>query len=124
MNEQPQEWVGQLGAFIFIVMVVFQTIKAYQNNVQISDNFTIGYIYEPVPISTAKPIKTKLVKLKPSTRVVENSFKNTQLYIDSVDALVALGMKKTQAKQRATEVFNNNKFNTIQEFLTIALSTT
>lgn len=123
MNEQPAVWIGNLFAFIFVVMVIFNTIKAYNDPTvtnKLSDNFTIGYIYDSPSITehnhvvNVKAIKTKTVK-PPKPQL-------TQLQIDCIDSLVALGMKKTQAKQKANEIFQNHSFNNIQEFLNLALS--
>ena len=49
MNEQPALWIGNLFAFIFVAMVIFNTIKAYRdpNSVnKFNDAFTVGYIYD------------------------------------------------------------------------------
>lgn len=55
----------------------------------------------------------------------QNSKKETlesqQLYLDCVSALYSLGMKKSQAKKKAQEVFSIHNPETVQEFLVLAL---
>lgn len=129
MNEQPALWIGNLFAFIFVAMVIFNTIKAYRdpNSVnKFNDAFTIGYIYDRPSCRTFNHmVNVKSVSkptVKPKT-VKSAKPQLTQLQIDCIDALVALGMKKTQAKQKANEVFQNHSFDNIQDFLSIALKT-
>jgi hypothetical protein len=120
MNEQPALWIGNLFAFIFVAMIIFNTIKAYRdpNSVnKFNDAFTIGYIYDR-PLVNVKSVSKPIVKPK---TVKSAKPQLTQLQIDCTDALVALGMKKTQAKQKANEVFQNHSFDNIQDFLSIAL---
>ena len=120
MNKQPEVWIGNLFAFIFVVMVIFNTIKAYRNPNSVNkfnDAFTIGYIYDR-PLVNVKSVSKPIVKPK---TVQSAKPQLTQLQIDCIDALVALGMKKTQAKQKANEVFQHHSFDSVQEFLSIAL---
>ena len=50
-----------------------------------------------------------------------NNLDNDQLFIDCVDALRSLGLKKLASKQRAKEIFSSpNRPSNIQEFLLIA----
>ncbi len=134
MNEQPALWIGNLFAFIFVAMVIFNTIKAYHDpsvTNKLNDAFTIGYIYDRPSFRTynrmvnVKPVKDsiKATVVKPTKSTKTTKPQLTQLQIDCIDALVALGMKKTQAKQRANEVFQHYSFDSIQEFLSIAFKT-
>lgn len=113
MNPQPPEHVGQLVAIFFTLLVIYYAIKAYYNNppINFNDLYTIGYLEDShnVPI-------VNVVTNKPN-------FESQQLYIDCIDALQALGMKKTEAKRKTKQIFSSmeNQPSSIQEFLMIAL---
>jgi hypothetical protein len=142
MNPQPDPIVGEFFAFLFVAGIMFYTYKSYLEGKSINiaklDNFVIGYI-EETPVQTQiiekhyqthkeiKPVKiiekkTEKVRIE---KVVETkpSFESQQLYVDCIDALVALGMKKGEAKRKAKFVFSNMdpQPSTIQDFLRIAL---
>jgi hypothetical protein len=140
MNPQPHPNVGNFCAFIIICMTIFYTYKAYISGKSLSinqlDNFVIGYV-ESDPVVTQVVNKTykeikpvKIIRTKTETikteRVVETkpNFESQQLYVDCIDALVALGMKKKDAKSKAKFVFStlNPQPASIQEFLIIALN--
>lgn len=143
MNPQPNPIVGDIFALIIICATVIYTYKAYIGGKSINlnqlDNFVIGYVEsEPVKTQvvekhfhkTYKEIKPiKIIKTKTETvrteRVVETkpSFESQQLYVDCIDALIALGMKKKEAKARAKFIFSNMnpQPSSIQDFLIIAL---
>lgn len=114
MNPQPPEYLGQLVALGFALLVVYHAVKAYYNNppIYFNDLYTIGYVEE----SKNKPIINVLTENK-------NSFESQQLYIDCIDALNALGMKKSEAKRKAKHIFSSmtNPPSSVQEFLMIAL---
>lgn len=118
MNEQPAAYIGNLFAILFVAMILFYTVQGYNNpksQCNITDNFTIGYIYD-IPVQEKQIIAPKLKKVKQVQKTPLNP-----IYNDCIEALVALGMKKTQAKQKAKEVFENNQINDIQHFITLAL---
>jgi hypothetical protein len=142
MNPQPDPIIGQFFAFVFIIGIIIYTYKAYLEgksiNINQLDNFVIGYIEES-PVQThiiekhyktskeVQPVriiekKTERVRTE---RVIETkpSFESQQLYVDCIDALIALGMKKGEAKRKAKFVFSNMdpQPSTIQDFLRIAL---
>jgi hypothetical protein len=140
MNPQPDPIVGNFVALIIIVLVAFYTYKAYLTGKSIDlnklDNFVIGYIEaEPTTRVVEKHFQTinnpvKVVKEKTEIVRVETvidtkpSFESQQLYVDCIDALYALGMKKNEAKKKAKFIFStmNPAPATIQEFLIIAMS--
>lgn len=140
MNPQPDPMIGNIMAFIVIAVVTFYTYKAYLSGKSIDlnklDNFVIGYIEaEPKTSVVEKHFQTinnpvKVVKEKTEVVRVEKvidtkpNFESQQLYVDCIDALYALGMKKNEAKRKAKFVFStmNPAPATIQEFLVIALS--
>jgi hypothetical protein len=122
MNPQPDPIVGDIIAALVILIVVIYTIKAVLENktLQLNDNFVIGYIEsDPIIINQIHEHKSKkvIVNKKPS-------FESQQLYLDCIDALVALGMKKREARNKAKFVFStmNPQPQSIQEFLVIALN--
>ena len=140
MNPQPDPIVGHFVALIIIGLVAFYTYKSYLAGKSIDlnklDNFIIGYVEEsPITHVVEKHFKTinnpvKVVKEKTEVVRVEKvidtkpNFESQQLYVDCIDALYALGMKKNEAKKRAKLVFStmNPPPTTIQEFLIIALN--
>ena len=80
--------------------------------------------------NTYKEIKpVKIIRTKTETvrteKVVETkpSFESQQLYVDCIDALIALGMKKKEAKAKAKFIFStmNPQPSTVEDFLMIAL---
>lgn len=127
MNPQPSEHIGVLFAIIFVCMVIYHTIKAIQDckTISIDDNFIIGYIEsDPINIHVDQFPTSRVIKAKTKKILVEKtSFESQQLYADCIDALVALGMKKKQAKEKAKYLFSTMKTQpkSIQEFLQLAL---
>lgn len=109
MNPQPSEYVGNIGAFCFFMLFLFYAIKSYRDGKIIDINkidlINIAYIEEP--------IKAKQVP----------NFEAQQLYLDCIDALYALGLKKSEAKKKAKLIFStfDPQPSSIQEFLLIAL---
>lgn len=129
MNPQPDPMIGNIVATIIVLMVIYYTIKAIKENksIVLNDKFVIGYIdTDPIVINEAhhhhKATKTVHTKTK-KVVVKKPDFENQPLYTDCVDALVALGMKKKEAKNRAMSIFSTTKPQpkSIQEFLTLAL---
>jgi flagellar biogenesis protein FliO len=113
MNPQPEEYVGKLLALMAIVVFLSYAYKTFIYGPHMkfeNDLFTLGYV-EPndlnVVVNQSSPAKMSIEK--------------TQLYLDCVDALHAIGMKKSQAKTRAKEIFEEHNPTSIQEFLMIAL---
>lgn len=118
MNPQPPPYIGNIFAFIFGCLMFYYFVKAYSSKETKSldlELFTIGYLEEP---------KTSTINI--TNNIVKQSkpnFETQQLFIDCVDALVALGIKKTEAKKRTKQIFSSHKPPTsIQDFLMIAMS--
>ena len=126
MNPQPNPIVGELCAFIMVCLTAFYTYKAFieGNSIDLNkiDMFKIGYIEETSPVTQ---VVEKHFHKTQTKRVVETkpSFKSQQFYVDCIDTLVALGVKKKDAKSRAEFIFStmNPQPSTIQDFLMIAL---
>lgn len=126
MNPQPSEYIGHVFAALFIAICIFYFIKGLNdpnNVIKPFDTYTIGYVEESKPNYVKvniKNIKNKTVKETISTKP---DFESQQLYTDCIDALCAIGMKKTEAKKRAKEVFSStsNPPASIQDFLMIAM---
>ena len=126
MNPQPNPIIGELCAFIMVCLTAFYTYKAFieGNSIDLNkiDIFKIGYIEETSPVTR---VVEKHFHKTQTKRVVETkpSFKSQQFYVDCIDALVALGVKKKDAKSRAEFIFStmNPQPSTIQDFLMIAL---
>lgn len=111
MNPQPPEYVGSLFALVFIALLIYYTIKAYieEDHTPIDiDNFIIGYVEES---QTSPIVNVNVVNPK--------SYETTQMFIDCVDALHALGMKKSAAKRKVREVYEQigKPPESLQEFL-------
>jgi hypothetical protein len=136
MNQQPDAIVGNIGAFIFILALIFFIVKGYNNPnncIKLTDQFTIGYIqdrepirYRQVKVKSINP--NKLVNEKAKNTKQSNSkpakIQLTPLQIDCIDTLVAIGFKKGEAKLKVKDIFENNPIQDIQEFLNIALQKT
>jgi hypothetical protein len=113
MNPQPEEYVGKILALIAIVVFLSYAYQTFINGPHMklgNDLFTLGYV-EPndlnVIVNQSSPAKMSIEK--------------TQLYLDCVDALYAIGIKKSQAKIKAKEIFEEHNPTSVQEFLMIAL---
>lgn len=125
MNPQPPEYVGSVFAWVIIGMLAYYTIKAYNSgkiiDIKDLDLVHIGYIESDNPVQNVYNITNTTNNTKVSKTL---SFESQQLYVDCVDALVALGMKKTESKKRAKHIFSthNPPPSTVQEFLIIALN--
>lgn len=119
MNPQPEPYVGQIFALIFSAVFFYYFIKAFNNPKHRIDleYFTLGYIEDSNNVTVN--IKNKTVQVKNTKPNIESQ----QLFIDCVDALHAIGLKKTEAKKRAKEIFTNmeNPPTNIQDFLMIAM---
>ena len=129
MNPQPDPMIGHICASIFVLMIIYHTIKAFKANKPfvLNDNFVIGYMEtDPVIMNEVhhhhKAVQTVRTKTK-KVIVKKPDFESQQLYADCIDALIALGMKKKEAKNRATFIFSTTdpQPKSIQEFLIIAL---
>ena len=119
MNPQPEPYIGHIFATIFLLMVVYYFFKQVFSNkepIHLDDLFPIGYIEDSHNMTVN--IKNKIVK-----EAIKPSFESQQLYLDCIDALHSLGIKKTEAKKRAKEIFSSspNPPNSIQDFLMIAM---
>ena len=111
MNPQPNQFIGHIFAAMVIVSVLYHFLKAFNDpskhiHIKDMDLLTVGYVENsPVYVINNK----------------KNSFASTQLFKDCVDALGALGMRKTEAKNIATRIFNEGTPTDVQEFLIKAL---
>jgi hypothetical protein len=114
MNPPPSEQFVQICAILFVSGFFYYCYKSYKDTSMhrtfTPDLFTIGYI-EDNPI-----IKNVVINKEPS-------FESQQLYVDCIDSLYALGVKKSEAKKKAKLIFStfNPQPSTVQEFLSIAL---
>lgn len=127
MNPQPPPSVSIFYAILFVLMLIYYTIKAIKSNttLSLSDNFILGYVEDtPVNVTVNVPEQKPVTITRTKKVIVEKpNFESQQLYVDCIDALYALGMKKKQAKDRAKFIFSsiNPQPTTIQEFLYLAL---
>jgi hypothetical protein len=113
MNPQPSEMFGHLLAVAFVASIIYHFIQAYNDpsrhiNAKDMDLVTFGYV-ENSPVYLIDRSK--------------KDFTSSQLFKDCVGALNALGMKKTEAKNKAIQVFTNSdpQPQSVQEFLMVAL---
>jgi hypothetical protein len=117
MNPQPQPYIGNFIAFIFICVFFYHAFKSYISGAAINlneiDLITVGYVEPSDNITIVNVDNTS------------NNFESQQLYIDCIDALYTLGMKKSEAKKRAKMIFSttNPQPKTVQDFLILALRT-
>jgi hypothetical protein len=137
MNPQPSPAIGNLVAIALGLLIIYYTIRAIKENktITINDNFVIGYLEsDNIVVNTTPPPKDDFEKPdispevppKPSKKKKikqEDDTKNQMFYADCIDALVALGMKKREAKNRTQLIFAtmHPKPQTIQKFLITAL---
>jgi len=116
MNPQPNESIGVVFAILFVCGIAYYAYKAFVNGPHIDlrniDLFTVGYI-EP------NNIRVKVNHIHVPQQQVKKY--DTQFYLDCVEALYSLGMKKAQAKKITKSVFESNNPSSIQEFLVLAL---
>lgn len=134
MNPQPDPTLGNLVAIAFVILIICYTIRAIKTNntISINDNFIIGYLEsDDIVVNTTLPPprddfgnQDTAPKNPPKPSKKKEIEKEDQaLYLDCIDALVALGMKKREAKTKTNLVFStmNPKPKTIQKFLITAL---
>lgn len=113
MNPQPEPYIGNLFAALFGCLVIYYTVKAFYQENSINDLFVIGYVAESDKTINNFHITSIETKTDPQQQ---------QLHNDCVEALRALGMKKSEATKKTKQVFQNNPtLKTVQEFLLIAL---
>jgi len=139
MNPQPDPMIGNIFAFIFIIAVIIYSYKAYLDCQTFDcDKFVIGYIEDYKYIEKPKPIRSKAItqnkkpqkKTKPVIVEVEATTSTTtttlppsppkrdeQLYNDCINSLIALGYKKTEAKNQTKHVFDRHNVTSIQDFI-------
>lgn len=115
MNPQPPEHIGNIVALILLLGIAYFAFKEYRScstkSSSLSDLFTIGYLEDSQ--STINIVNT--------VHTTKPNFESTQLYNDCIEALHALGMKKSEAKKRAKKIFTISEPNSIQDFLMMAL---
>jgi hypothetical protein len=110
MNPQPDPSIGIIFAFVVMCGIVYYAYKAFVYGPHINlrdDLFTIGYV-------EANNINVR-VHHKPVVA------QNTQLYMDCIESLHSLGMKKSEAKRITKSIFENHNPTNVQEFLVLAL---
>lgn len=116
MNAQSHENLGVVCAVGLFLVFLYHAVKNFRYGPHININndlFNIAYIEKDDHVNVVVPtVKVKVAQPKPQ---------DTQLFLDCVDALHALGMKKTQAKKIAVSVFNEFNPKSVQDFLMIAL---
>lgn len=113
MNEQPSTFMGDITALIIVFMFCYFFMKSYNVslNSKHADLFTVGYIED--------------IKPNPVNVVINNSPANginSPIYNDCVQSLMALGMKKKASMKMAQDIFTLYNPQTIQEFLSKAMS--
>lgn len=118
MNPQPEPYVGNIFAVLFVLYTGYLVVKTYRSNTSNIENwdlFTIGYIDDKIHNTNTTVIVNEVCK-----RI---NFESEQIYLDCIDALHALGMKKSAAKKKTKEIFSSmdNLPNSVQDFLMIAL---
>ena len=134
MNPQPEPYVGHLLALVFGFMFLYFAFKSYhsKNTSKPSDLFTIGYIEESTNVPVVNVETKPIIRVKPVVKVIQQqqeqkkvSAEDNPIYADCVDAIKALGMKKTEAIKQAKDIFTNfdNPPRSVQDFLMIALRT-
>lgn len=120
MNPQPPPYIGSIFALIFGCVFVYYFVKAINSKETKPINldlFTIGYIQDST--GSTVNITNKIIKQVEKTKP---NFESQQLFMDCVDALNSIGIKKTEAKKRARDIFSsNNPPTNIQDFLMIAM---
>ncbi len=137
MNPQPSPVFGNLVATAFVLLIIYYTIRAIKENktITINDNFVIGYLEsDNIVVNTTPPPRDDFDKPditpqgppKPSKKKnikKEDDTESQMFYADCINALVALGMKKREAKNRTQLIFAtmHPKPQTIQKFLITAL---
>jgi hypothetical protein len=89
--------------FIASVMLAPYIANFIQNNQQPK----IVYIEKEVKIKKVKP--KKIIK---QPVVIDNP-----IYDDCVEFLISMGMNKAKSKQKVDNLFNNKKYNTVQDFI-------
>lgn len=107
MNPQPPESVGNIIAGIVIIALIISSIYKYYTIEAIipSDLITIGYIEKD------NTVLNNYISCEHRTML------NPKLALDCIDALVAVGHKKSTAKKIVTSFFQTNTVNSVEEFL-------
>lgn len=109
----PFEFIGNVAAtLMFLIMCAYAVISYLDGNtIRMSDldKVTLGYFDDPTPVVI--------------THTNSNNFESQQLYLDCIEALKSLGMKKSEAKKKAKDIFQNHnpQPTSIESFLMIAL---
>jgi Holliday junction resolvasome RuvABC DNA-binding subunit len=126
MNQQPSESAGAVWAFIFVLGIAIFAIKAFlegHKNTMPSDLFTLGYIenkYVPTPImhSTTNNYKStnKVTNVNKTVQKTQNN-KITQLQLDCIDTLTAVGYKKMIARKMVLDYFKEHNPVSVQDFI-------
>lgn len=112
-------------SFVFIFYVLICLIYGYNNPSKckpLSDNYQIGYI------SSNQKTNNDITYLQSEIRELNNEIKNLKrkkkkkkfnhpMLQDCIDALIALGSNKADAKNQVEQFLKNNNVDSIEEFI-------
>jgi|TARA_R110000824_G_scaffold103358_3_gene245517 hypothetical protein len=135
MNSQPAEIVGQIGAFIFAILVIRYFIDGwrnphkYPNAWDVGDMFKLGEVYDEErpfyklsPTNIMRDIDRGKKRSKPAKEKPPKP-KNHALFDDGVDLLYSLGYKKTDARKFLPSFLDEHDPQTLQEFIKVFYAT-
>jgi hypothetical protein len=145
MSENFIVFILAFGFLAYISICFVHGLTGKKEFMPVSDNFKLGYIERKEPTVIEKPVviyKEKKVKDKQQEVKIRNLEKQleilakrlktaeskqeqkqqqqpkvNQLQQDCIDALIALGCKKTEAKNGVELFFKNNNVDSIEEFI-------
>lgn len=114
MNPQPEPYIGNIFATLFACLFIYYTLKALNQRVAHNDLFVIGYVEDSNNIINNFHVTNVEKRMDPELQ---------KLYNDCIEALRALGMKKSEATRKTKQVFENSDPvpQNVQDFLMIAL---
>ena len=105
MNGQPDEIIGTIAMICFVGCFVWGYIESSGSNKTLDD-------WDMVPLGRVYNSKPRVAQ---KAKVQDSEFSK-----DCVSALVALGTRRTEAKEAAAKIFRNNSPKTVEEFLVLA----
>lgn len=101
--------MDQTAALIFMMLCIFAPML-----LPLLDR-PVKNIYIEKEIVKYKYISTKQ-KSKPKS-IADKQDKNMEIFNDCVLCLNSLGLKKTEAKERAKKLFEKKQYNSVEDFL-------
>lgn len=125
MNPQPSETAGAVWAIIFVLGIAFFALKAFlegEKHTIPSDLFTLGYIENNTPTpaihNTTNNYKSthKVTNVQKATKTPKNNT-TTQLQLDCIDTLVAVGYKRMVARKMVLDYFKDHTAVSVYEFI-------